>query len=111
MAYPALHTQFLHAVMAGRRVSSGECPGEKPGAFVPRVNPEHLNRTFPGQWAAWLKANRFDARRIVAAFNVDDRTARNWLAGISAPRASVLVVLEVQHPGTIAEIVSIGVAA
>lgn len=67
-------------------------------------NMDGFRRTFPGKWADFLRAHFRDSRHVAYAFSVDDKTARNWLAGITAPRAEVALYAVSTHPGALAEL-------
>ncbi len=58
-----------------------------------------LARELPGAWAAWLTANFRTVSDIQKAFPpVSERTVRDWLAGISAPRAPVILKVCDEYP-------------
>ena len=74
------------AATAGGAVSSGECAGAIPGKLFRRVfDPYHKRQNFPDQWAAWCRDNFRNSTQLGAAFGVDERTARNWMQGVSGP--------------------------
>jgi hypothetical protein len=53
---------------------------------------------FPDRWASFLRAHFRDSRHVAYAFSVDDKTARNWLAGITAPRAEAALMAVSTYP-------------
>ena len=79
-------------------VSSGELSAARP------FNMDGFRRTFPSKWADFLRAHFRDARHVAFAFSVDDKTARNWLAGITSPRAEVALYVVATHPGALSEL-------
>lgn len=83
--------------MGDAGVSSGTLSGTP-------FNMDGFRRTFPGRWADFLRAHFRDSRHVAYAFSVDDKTARNWLAGITAPRAEIALYAVSTHPGALAEL-------
>lgn len=67
-------------------------------------NMDGFRRTFSGRWASFLRAHFRDSRHVAYAFSVDDKTARNWLAGITAHRAEIALYAVATHPGALAEL-------
>lgn len=65
----------------------------------------HRFRTvFPDRWAALLKAHFRDIRHISFFFDVSERTARDWLNGVSAPAGPFAVVACARIPGAIEQL-------
>jgi len=64
---------------------------------------------FPTRWAAFLKAHFRSTAEIAAFFDVDDKTARNWVEGSTKPTAPTALIAVARIPGAMAEL--IGVAA
>jgi hypothetical protein len=52
-----------------------------------------LRRRLPGEWSAFLKSHFQSATHVAAFFDVDHRTARNWLAGSHGVNAAPLLLL------------------
>ncbi len=72
---------------------AGESCGEFPGVDV-----QDLARHLPDAWAAWLRASFRNPADIQRAFGVSERTVRDWLACVSAPRAPVILKAVVDYP-------------
>ena len=65
--------------------------GQSVGATVTRIAPRTfqpvlMRRDFPNQWAEWCCANFHDSVHLAAAFQVSEKTARLWMAGVNAPQ-------------------------
>ena len=96
--------------MVGRSLSASSSPVSMPDdcTEAPEVSsgtlsgiPFDMHRfrtVFPGRWADFLRAHFRDARHVAFAFDVDDKTARNWIAGITAPRAEVALYAVSRFP-------------
>jgi hypothetical protein len=64
------------------------------GVFPHRPADLHgLRRRLPGEWSAFLKLHFQSATHVAAFFDVDHRTARNWLAGSHGVNAAPLLLL------------------
>lgn len=86
MSYLPSHKPYAEAATACEGVSSGECVGAAAGKMFRRVfDPYHKRQAFPDQWAQWCRENFRNSTQLGAAFGVDERTARNWMGGVSAP--------------------------
>jgi len=72
-------------------VNSG-APGKSSGVFPGGLpcNPWAFYRTFRDQWPEFLRAHFRNSAHVAAFFNVDDRTARGWLEGVTSPRGQVV---------------------
>lgn len=81
---PSFHRQLTSAEPA---VSSGDCAGF--GAGVP-VDLHRFKTVFPDRWAAFLKAHWRNSVDVAHFFDVDEKTARNWMEGVSAPRGALV---------------------
>lgn len=64
---------------------------------------------FPEKWQAFLKAHFRSTAEIACFFEVDDRTAKNWVEGCTKPTAPSALIAVARIPGALAELT--GVAA
>lgn len=80
-------------------VPAGESSGELSGVFsgVP-FDIHRFRAVFPDRWAAFLRANFRSSAHVAVFFDVDDRTARNWLEGITGPRGAHVAVALIARP-------------
>lgn len=96
----------LHPAPDPGRVSSGVAPdpaaepafGEFPG------RPVDLHRArclMPGLWSEVVRANFRRPVDVAYFFDCDERTARNWWEGVSAPRAEVVILAAARIPGAL----------
>jgi len=51
------------------------------GDPVRRLDPHAIARDFPRRWQAFVMLNYPNEREVMRTFQVDYRTARNWLSG------------------------------
>lgn len=87
-------------------------PATQPGAVSPgfgagqfagvRCDLDGYRRAFPSRWSAFLRAHFRDRIHVAFEFSVDERTARNWWEGTTAPRAEVLMVVLDRFPAALA---------
>jgi hypothetical protein len=63
----------------------------------------HRYRTvFPHRWAELLNRHfNGDLRRVMFFFDVSERTARDWLAGMTGPNGSAAIIAASRIPGAI----------
>lgn len=67
----------------------------------------HRYRTvFPDRWAAFLKAHFRDSVTVAYFFGVNEKTARLWMEGVTAPRAEVVLALAERAPSIIPYLLS-----
>lgn len=71
-------------------------PGIKSGA---PFDMHRFRTVFPERWARLLRCHFRNAVHVAFFFNVDEKTARNWLAGISGPSGHVVLATVVMFPG------------
>lgn len=57
-----------------------------------------LQRLFPMVVARWLKEHFRDKEHIAFFFDTDERTARNWLAGLNCPSGPRAVAMVIRFP-------------
>ena len=72
---------------------SAESCGEFP------VDLHRFRAVFPDRWAALLRKHFRDARHVQFFFGVSERTARDWLDGVSAPAGPFVALACVSIPG------------
>lgn len=73
-------------------VSSGITPGKL-------ADVEQLHRLFPAVVSKWLNDHFNGDKELIAVFfNTDERTARNWLAGLNCPSGPRAVAMVIQFP-------------
>lgn len=78
----------------GSAESCGEFPAEFP------VDLHRFRAVFPDRWAALLRHHfNGDLLRIQTFFGVSERTARDWLGGVSAPAGPFVALACVSIPG------------
>lgn len=59
---------------------------------------------FPERWQAFLKAHFRSTAEIASFFDVDDKTARNWVEGCTKPTAPTAIIAIACIPGALAEL-------
>lgn|GEM_PF-3736391 len=81
--------------MAWPETSPGISAGADAGILsdVPK-----LQRLFPMVVARWLKEHFRDKEHIAFFFDTDERTARNWLAGLNCPSGPRAVAMILRFP-------------
>lgn len=70
-------------------------PGKSSGEFSALIagrpcDPRAFQRVYPDRWHQFLRAHFRSATEIACFFDVDERTARLWLEGSTAPRGWVV---------------------
>jgi hypothetical protein len=109
-----LHEQFRHLRVGGEwfRDESAAISGffleascGKAKKTKKRDGPHEFYRTFRDQWPVFLKAHFRNSAHIAAFFQVDDRTARDWLGGVSQPRGPVVAYAVATMPAETAAMV------
>ena len=99
-----LSTRAQPAARAGG-VSSGGCDGGLAGLLSGRpCDPRAFRRLYPDRWAAFLKAHFRNSTEIACFFDIDEKTARQWLNGINAPQAWAASFAVVSIPGAAREL-------
>lgn len=56
---------------------------------------------FPDRWAGLLKAHFRSASHVAVFFDCDEKTARNWMAGVTSPNGSSAIIAAASIPGAI----------
>ena len=84
-------------------------PGKSSGVFPGGLpcDPWAFYRTFRDQWPAFLKAHFRNSAHVAAFFSVDDRTARGWLEGVTAPRGQVVAYAMAAMPDQAAALIEV----
>jgi hypothetical protein len=80
---------YGHPAAHCRDVSSGGFAGHSSGR---RADLHGFRRSFPDRWSAFLRAHWRSHLEVALFFDCDERTARNWWAGTSGPRAYHLAI-------------------
>jgi len=94
MTFEALQEVDAKHAASPLRVSSGNRAGVLSGKVSdPIMDPYQAKRCAPLLWAHWCRANYRTSAALAHAFNVDDRTARNWRNGRNEPGISVLLAV------------------
>lgn len=75
---------------ASSGIGSGDCSGLLSGR---PIDLDRFRAVFPDRWSAFLRAHFRNAVEVAYFFGTDEKTARNWLAGITAPRSEVVLAL------------------
>ena len=78
--------------------------GKSSGKFAGCFDPMRFKAIFPDRWAGFLRAHFRSSTEVAAFFGVDDRTARHWLHGTTAPSGSVAIHAIAAIPGALAEL-------
>lgn len=81
--------------------------GKFAGIFAGRpVDLDRFRTVFPDRWAAFLKAHFRDSVAVAYFFGVNEKTARLWMDGVTAPRAEVVLALAERAPAVIPYLLS-----
>ena len=65
----------------------------------------HRFRTiFPRRWSGFLQQHFQSSAHVAAFFGMDDRTARHWLEGTTAPNGATALFAAATIPGALAEL-------
>lgn len=62
------------------------------GKFAVPFDMMRFKTVFPTRWSAFLRAHFQSSAHVAFFFGVDDRTARHWLDGTTAPSGAVAIV-------------------
>lgn len=62
------------------------------GKFAAPFDMMRFKTVFPTRWSAFLRTNFQSSAHVAFFFGVDDRTARHWLDGTTAPSGAVAIV-------------------
>lgn len=87
-----------HPATSGYSVSSGICSELLSGR---PIDLHRMRAVFPDRWAAFLKAHFRNSVTVAFFFSVDERTARLWLEGATAPRSEVILSLIERCPSVL----------
>lgn len=73
-----------------------------PGKFAERpFDMMRFKAVFPTRWASFLRAHFQNSTHVAFFFGCDDRTARHWLDGTTAPSGPVAIVACARIDGAI----------
>ena len=89
-------------------LDSASAPVESRNNFHGEI-PVDLNRfraVFPDRWQAFIKAHFRDIRHVQFALGVSEKTARDYWAGTTSPRAEVALYACATHPGALNELMA-----
>jgi hypothetical protein len=112
MARPVLQLVWVNPAVSGPALSSGFGPGAASGvgpvamagqssalpAGAVAVDLDGMRRQFPARWAAFLRAHFQGPLHVAMVFSVDERAARNWWEGVTAPRAEAAIAAVAAYP-------------
>lgn len=88
MSVLRFHKPCADAATAGAGTSSGERDGGLAGLLSGRpCDPRAFRRVYPDRWAKFLSTHFRNSIEVAAFFDVDEKTARQWLNGVNAPQA------------------------
>lgn len=65
------------------------------------IDLHRMRAVFPDRWSAFLKAHFRNSVTVAFFFSVDEKTARNWIEGTTAPRAEVILSLIERCPAAL----------
>jgi hypothetical protein len=100
MGYAGPNRSSGDAGTAALGVSSGQRDGGLAGLLSGRpCDPRAFRRLYPDRWSAFLRTHFRNSIEIAAFFDVDEKTARQWLNGINAPQAWAVSFAVVSIPG------------
>jgi hypothetical protein len=66
-----------------------------------RIDLHALRRVFPDRWAAFLRSHFRSSTEVAYFFDVNEKTARLWMEGATAPRAEVILALIERNPSVL----------
>ncbi len=92
-----------HGPMHSSYAIHSEAGGDKsPGIHAGKPFDMHRFRSvFPDRWSRFLRNHFRNAVHIAFFFNVDEKTARNWLDGVSTPSGHVVLATVAMFPGAV----------
>jgi len=94
----------LEAGTVGGGKSSGIAPGDPSGGLAGLLSgrpcdPRAFRRIYPHRWATFLARHFRNSTEVAVFFDVDERTARQWLNGVNAPQAWAASFAVMSIPG------------
>jgi len=113
VAHPSRHLTAPCATSATRGgavspgISADKATGKNPGtiargAVMPvggrPFDAQAYYRVFRDRWPDFIRANFRTSAHVAVFFNVDDRTARQWMEGTTAPRGQCVALAVVAMP-------------
>ena len=74
--------------------------GELSGGSARRaaLDPHRIHRQFPERWSAYIKAHYRSLSEISEAFDVSEKTARNWWTGRTGANGGHVAIAVDRHP-------------
>ena len=106
LSFPRHHAAHL------AKLSSGDAVAKSAAGF-PGGSPADLwamKRCFPDRWSDFLRAHFRDSVHVAYTFGVSERTARDWMNGVTGPRGSHVALAFAAEPKS-AQRILLGVAA
>lgn len=79
-------------------------PDKSSGKFAVPFDMMRFKTVFPHLWADFLRAHFQSSVHVALFFGVDDRTARHWLEGTTAPCGATAILAVARIPGALAEL-------
>lgn len=82
--------------------ATAPAPGQSSGKFsgVP-CDLFRLKAVFPDRFAALLNSHFRNAAEVAVFFDRDEKTARNWMAGITSPNGAATLYAVAAIPGAL----------
>lgn len=83
------HARRRRRLSAGK--SRGAVPGGGSGEFSGMLSgrpcdPRAFQRLYPDRWSGFLRAHFRNSVEVAVFFDVDEKTARQWIEGVTGPR-------------------------
>lgn len=105
MGYAGPNRSSCDAATSALGASSGQCVGGLAGLLAGRpCDPRAFRRLYPDRWSAFLRGHFRNSTEIAAFFDVDEKTARQWLNGVNAPQAWAASFAVISIPGAAANL-------
>ena len=83
-----------------RPATPGHSFGKMSAGSAPRagLDPHRIHRQFPERWSAYIKAHYRTLSEISDAFDVSEKTARNWWTGRTGANGGHVAIAVDRHP-------------
>jgi len=89
-----------HAGTSSGAKSSGNSVGGLSGLLSGRpCDPQAFRRVYPDRWAGFLATHFRNSTEVAVFFDVDEKTARQWLNGVNAPQGWAASFVMASIPG------------
>ena len=69
-----------------------------PGGRHAGMDPHRIHREFPARWRAYILAHYSSLEEITKAFQVSEKTARNWWTGATGANGGHVAIAVQEHP-------------